>query len=225
MELKLKVLDGKHAGQEVPVPGNKFFIGRAEDCQLRPGSDLISRHHCVLLVDEGYVGVRDLGSKNGTYVNAELIVGEQQLLAGDRLKVGPLEFEITISTGVGGKKRPAVTGGVKEAAARATEATTTVGDVDVSQWLEADAASTTKPAPHVAQPILTSADTEEFEVGSTQEVNLAELEANAADSPTKADDAKDKKVPGKLPFQPPRAMAKDSRDAASKVLDMMRRRR
>jgi len=43
MDLKLKVLEGKNAGQEVPVTGKKFFIGRAEDCHLRPGSDLISR--------------------------------------------------------------------------------------------------------------------------------------------------------------------------------------
>src|SRR4051812_34142518 len=57
MDLKLRVLEGKNAGHEIAVKGKKFFIGRAEDCQLRPGSDLISRHHCVLLVEEGYIAV------------------------------------------------------------------------------------------------------------------------------------------------------------------------
>ena len=56
MDLKLKVLEGKNVGQEIPVHGKKFFIGRAEDCNLRPGSELISRHHCVLLVEDGYIG-------------------------------------------------------------------------------------------------------------------------------------------------------------------------
>jgi len=87
MDLKLKVLEGKSVGQEIPVRCKKFFIGRAEDCQLRPGSDLISRHHCVLLVEDGYIGVRDFGSKNGTFINDERVVGERELKPGDRLTV------------------------------------------------------------------------------------------------------------------------------------------
>src|SRR6185295_4154930 len=104
MDLKLRVVEGKNAGQEISVPGSKFFIGRSEDCQLRPGSDLISRHHCVLLVEEGYVGVRDFGSKNGTYVNDERVVGERELKAGDRLSVGPLRFEVHLAHGLAAKK-------------------------------------------------------------------------------------------------------------------------
>ena len=50
MEVKLVVTNGRHAGREIPIKGPKFFIGRAEDCHLRPGSDLVSRHHCVILV-------------------------------------------------------------------------------------------------------------------------------------------------------------------------------
>ena len=73
MDLKLKVLEGKNAGKEIPVHSKKFLIGRAEDCNLRPGSELISRHHCVLLVEDGYLGVRDFGSKNGTWINGRRI--------------------------------------------------------------------------------------------------------------------------------------------------------
>ena len=53
MELTIKLLSGRSKGQEIRIPSNKFLIGRAEDCHLRPHSDLISRHHCVLLVEEG----------------------------------------------------------------------------------------------------------------------------------------------------------------------------
>lgn len=228
MELKLKVLDGKHAGQEVPVPGSKFFIGRAEDCQLRPGSDLISRHHCVVLADDGYVGVRDLGSKNGTYVNAERINGERELHCGDRLKVGPLEFEIILSTGVGGRKRPAVTGGIKEAATRAASTTATAGDIDVTQWLGPESGQPPATNPHVTQRMVATTDTEEIEMGSTQELVLGDL-PTPPEGDTKAEDSttgkKEKKAPGKLPFQPQRIMAKDSRDAAAQVLEMMKKRR
>ena len=81
MEVKLIVLHGKSAGKEVPVPGPKFFIGRAEDCHLRPQSDAVSRHHCAVLVEDGFVSVRDFGSKNGTFVNGERLLADHRLTA------------------------------------------------------------------------------------------------------------------------------------------------
>lgn len=52
-------------------------VGRAEDCdiQLPPDCDHadISRHHCLLEIDPPHIQVRDLGSRNGTYVNGEKI--------------------------------------------------------------------------------------------------------------------------------------------------------
>ena len=146
MELKLKVVEGKHAGQEIAVAGPKFIIGRDEDCHLRPGSDAVSRHHCVILIDETYAAVRDFGSKNGTYVNGERIVGEQEIKHGDHLKVGPLEFELVVNHKLGGKKRSAVHG-LKEAAARTAEGKP-AGEVDMTQWLLPEPGS---PAPNVSE--------------------------------------------------------------------------
>ncbi len=120
MDVKLIVVGGKHAGQEVEVPGPRFFIGRAEDCHLRPQSEQISRHHAAILIESGFVAVRDLGSRNGTYVNGELLTGEHELKNGDRLKLGPLEFEVELAVSLSGKKKPKVHS-VEEAAARAAE--------------------------------------------------------------------------------------------------------
>ncbi len=103
MDMKLKVLEGKNAGQEISVKGNKFLIGRAEDCHLRPASEMISRHHCAILVEDGYMGIRDFGSKNGTYVNEERIVGERELKAGDRLAIGHLRFEVHVAHKIGAR--------------------------------------------------------------------------------------------------------------------------
>lgn len=133
MEVKLVVLSGKKAGEEVPVVGPKFFIGRAEDCQLRPHSELVSRHHCVIILEEGYVGVRDFGSKNGTLVNGEVTRGEQELKNGDRLQVGDLEFEVQLGVSIGGRKKPKVTS-VQEAAARTVESSAD-DDMDLDKWL------------------------------------------------------------------------------------------
>jgi len=94
MEVKLVVTNGRHTGREIPIKGPKFFVGRAEDCHLRPGSDLVSRHHCVILVEDGLVAVRDFGSKNGTFVNGEQVMPEQELKDGDRLVIGQLDFNV-----------------------------------------------------------------------------------------------------------------------------------
>ena len=107
MEVKLIVVHGKHAGQEIAIPIRKFFIGRAEDCNLRAHSDLVSRHHCVIVIEEGYVAVRDFQSKNGTFVNGQRITDETALKSGDRLKVGQIELEIQIAAAAAVKKAAA----------------------------------------------------------------------------------------------------------------------
>jgi pSer/pThr/pTyr-binding forkhead associated (FHA) protein len=96
MELTLKVVSGKNAGQKLRIPAPKFLIGRGEDCQLRPNSDLVSRHHCILFVGDSGAAVRDLNSRNGTFVNDERIKTDTPLRAGDRLKIGHLTFEVRL---------------------------------------------------------------------------------------------------------------------------------
>jgi pSer/pThr/pTyr-binding forkhead associated (FHA) protein len=52
-------------------------LGRAADCDLHVPNDAahktVSRHHCMLGVNPPYIWIRDLGSRNGTYVNATAI--------------------------------------------------------------------------------------------------------------------------------------------------------
>lgn len=52
-------------------------MGRASDCDVRfPNSvanQMISRHQCLLDINPPLVQIRDLGSRNGTYVNGQPI--------------------------------------------------------------------------------------------------------------------------------------------------------
>jgi pSer/pThr/pTyr-binding forkhead associated (FHA) protein len=138
MELTIKLLSGRNAGQEIKVPVNKFLIGRASDCHLRPHSELISRHHCVLLIEEGFCAVRDFGSRNGTLLNNEPVTGQREIRNGDRLTVGNLEFEVQLTSSVGGKKRPKVKD-VKDAAHRtAAGAPSGTNEENISDWLTID---------------------------------------------------------------------------------------
>jgi pSer/pThr/pTyr-binding forkhead associated (FHA) protein len=52
----------------------------------------VSKRHCQLNCDQGALRIRDLGSRNGTYLNGERINGEADIKAGDRVKIGPLTF-------------------------------------------------------------------------------------------------------------------------------------
>jgi predicted component of type VI protein secretion system len=217
MDLKLHVVEGKNAGQDIPVAGKKYLIGRAEDCHLRPGSELISRHHCVLLIEDGYLGVRDFGSKNGTYVNQERVVGERELKAGDRLTVGQLVFEIRIEHGLAAKKRPPV-GDIREAAAR-TAADATHDTMDVTQWLsgeaEVDTSATASAVPETQKPSM--ADTDSVSISAAETMVP---EPSAHDKKLKGPHAK--KPAGKLPPIP--SSSKDSQEAAAAMLNKFRKR-
>jgi predicted component of type VI protein secretion system len=97
LKAELKVTGGTHAGKSILLSKQRFLIGRGDDCQLRPASEQISRHHCVFSIDDFTVRLRDLGSTNGTFVNDAPLKGEVILKQGDTIRVGALEFEMQVS--------------------------------------------------------------------------------------------------------------------------------
>ena len=96
LRTELRIIGGEQHGSVITLEAEKFLIGREQDCQLRPNSESISRHHCVIASDEFSIRVRDLGSTNGTFVNGQRIHTETQLKSGDRLAVGSQEFWVSI---------------------------------------------------------------------------------------------------------------------------------
>ena len=118
----------------------KCLIGRGDECHLRPQSEAISRRHCVIITSDTEVAVRDLNSRNGTFVNGERVAEETLLLTGDVLKVGPLEFELMIEQTAAKIKRPRVTD-IKQAAARTAEGSSvqsnaTHAERQLASWLQ-----------------------------------------------------------------------------------------
>jgi len=91
MQASFTVISGPHHGRTFQVPRGKFIIGRETDCHMLLTSNLVSRHHCVLLMDEWTLKIRDLGSKNGTYVNGHKIgTGVMVLLHDDAISIGDM---------------------------------------------------------------------------------------------------------------------------------------
>jgi pSer/pThr/pTyr-binding forkhead associated (FHA) protein len=114
--ITLAVTAGKMKGSEYRFnrPG-RSVIGRAPDCYPQLPSDLehmtVSRRHCLLDIDPPRVRVRDVGSRNGTYVNGEKIgqrraewpdevagpiFPERELADGDEIRVGDTVFRVGI---------------------------------------------------------------------------------------------------------------------------------
>jgi pSer/pThr/pTyr-binding forkhead associated (FHA) protein len=68
-----------------PIP---IFIGRAPNATLVLNDALVSRLHARIDVWDGELSVRDLGSRNGTWLNAYPLEGPVPLAPGDELEVG-----------------------------------------------------------------------------------------------------------------------------------------
>jgi pSer/pThr/pTyr-binding forkhead associated (FHA) protein len=94
MELKLIVLAGAKEGTQIPLKKDKFIIGRASECTLRAGSSAISRRHCAIVRKDDVWLVRDLGSRNGTFLNDLAVEKPTPLKVGDEIRVGPLHFRV-----------------------------------------------------------------------------------------------------------------------------------
>jgi pSer/pThr/pTyr-binding forkhead associated (FHA) protein len=98
MDARLKVLSGSFSGQTIQVLHGKLLIGREEDCDLRLESEFVSGYHCVLLLDDYALRIRDLGSKNGTLMNGRRIgTGEMILLHDDMVSIDKMTFQIDLA--------------------------------------------------------------------------------------------------------------------------------
>jgi pSer/pThr/pTyr-binding forkhead associated (FHA) protein len=241
MDCSLKVMSGKYAGQLIKIPGTSFLIGRSEECQLRPHSDLISRQHCQITIEGDKVTAADKGSRNGTFVNGERIPGPVQLKHGDKLGVGQLIFEVLIPQSV--KPQPAPASDTVTTAAAKVDTHTShpapkpkhpkvkdvadvaqrlsnkknIDDEDISDWLNGDDMESLN-------------DTSTIQLSQTQQLQLlaaAEDELGTSDDSKITDPKKKKeKIYGKLPPIPkPENEAKNSKEAAAEMLKRMMKNR
>ncbi len=103
MVTKLIVASGKSAGRSISLKRSKLVIGRAEECDVRPLSEEVSRRHCAVFVGPSDLWVEDLKSRNGTFVNGKRIDAETRikLADGDTIRVGSLELRVASQTAAG----------------------------------------------------------------------------------------------------------------------------
>lgn len=92
----------------------RVVVGRALDCNIALPRDYahsdISRHHCQFEIDPPVVRVRDLGSRNGTFVNGRVLglkasghhndaiaAAASELKDGDEVRVGITHIQVHLA--------------------------------------------------------------------------------------------------------------------------------
>jgi len=95
MQVVLRIMGGNLKGNRLSFPPGQYLFGRIEGAHvLFAPESIASRRHCLLLVADSGISVRDLQSRNGTTVNNERIVGEVPLSHGDLLGIAETTFRV-----------------------------------------------------------------------------------------------------------------------------------
>ena len=203
MSVQLVVAGGSRAGQVIPIVGDRFIVGRADDCHLKPRSELISRYHCEVFLKDGVSLVRDMGSKNGVFLNEDRVTDTRELKNGDKLTIGPLEFFVHLTVEMKAQKMPKVKS-VSDAVARTvalqSEGSTQQSQEDaITDWLMAAGESG-----------------DELETRTIDAAELrSHLEAQSADAASREAEKEDAGTRSGIGKQESHA---SSRDAASEML-------
>ena len=83
----LYVREGEMAGQSLSIETDEYMIGRGSTCELTLPERQVSRHHAQILLRDGSYVLKDLGSKNGTHLNGEQVIGSVDLRDGDEIQI------------------------------------------------------------------------------------------------------------------------------------------
>ena len=96
MDVNLILFKTNGSQKVFPLPSSITVVGRRHDCDLRIPLKSVSRRHCQLSLNKETLKIRDLGSRNGTYLNGKRITEEAAIQPGDYIKIGPLTFALQI---------------------------------------------------------------------------------------------------------------------------------
>jgi pSer/pThr/pTyr-binding forkhead associated (FHA) protein len=93
----------KPSGRElVPLTGQRVTLGKASTNTVSLEHDpTVSRLHAIVENHGSAWSIRDVGSRNGTYINGEKIDAERVLRSGDELRIGKCRLVFLVAREAG----------------------------------------------------------------------------------------------------------------------------
>jgi pSer/pThr/pTyr-binding forkhead associated (FHA) protein len=98
--VELFVVQGPDEGRSFAL-GPQSVVGRDPTAAINLVDEEVSRRHALISVDGGRATVEDLGSSNGTFVEARQISDEAVLQQGQRMRVGQTVLELRAPASAG----------------------------------------------------------------------------------------------------------------------------
>lgn len=89
----VEVVEGDDPGRQLPL-ANKLVIGRERGADILVADPETSRRHAQIELGPEGPSVEDLQSRNGTYVNDQIVHGRRRLEQGDQIRAGLNVFEL-----------------------------------------------------------------------------------------------------------------------------------
>lgn len=88
----IEMTSGPAMGRRIQLDSTKYIIGRHPECDIVLESAIVSRQHAELYLEDSGYRVKDLESRNGTFVNGKLIGGPTLLNDGDSIRICDIEM-------------------------------------------------------------------------------------------------------------------------------------
>ncbi len=102
----------------VPMRKSRLSIGKMPDNDLVFDRANISRRHCQVFAEGGKVFVRDLASRNGTFVNGERVQTDVELADGAVIQLGDIAIRFQADEGKDAPLQTSIAASVKGGASR-----------------------------------------------------------------------------------------------------------
>lgn len=91
--MQLRYINKQGISREIELTGEPVAIGRSREAFIPLLDDKVSRAHCgIRLSEDGRFYLKDLKSRNGTFVNDVRVEDSVPLNPGDRIRVGSTTF-------------------------------------------------------------------------------------------------------------------------------------
>ena len=90
--MHLRYINKLGISKDIELTSEPLSIGRSREADIPLLDDKISRVHCGIRLSEGDFYLKDLKSRNGTFINGQRVEDTVKLKPGDRIQVGSTVF-------------------------------------------------------------------------------------------------------------------------------------